>query len=114
MTPADEVKRNAADTSDPDRVYSVVNNQTAIGGIEEVSTSWRRCLSEHGVDPSSNKSPRILTDYELKVVGITSQREIERVVREGKVEGTELKLRMTLTAENAPLNHVVEETIDLR
>jgi hypothetical protein len=50
----------------------------------------------------------------LKVVGITSQREIERVVREGKVEGTELKLRMTLTAENAPLNHVVEETIDIR
>jgi hypothetical protein len=36
----------------------------------------------------------------LKVVGITSQREIERVVREGKVEGTELKLRMTLTAES--------------
>jgi len=35
----------------------------------------------------------------LKVVGITSQLEIERVVREGKVEGTELKLRMTLTAE---------------
>jgi hypothetical protein len=50
----------------------------------------------------------------LKVVGITSQREIERVVREGKVDGTELKLRMTLTAENAPLNHVVEETIGLR
>jgi len=50
----------------------------------------------------------------LKAVGITSQREIERVVREGKVEGTKLKLRMTLTAENAPLNHIVEETIDLR
>jgi 16S rRNA U516 pseudouridylate synthase RsuA-like enzyme len=50
----------------------------------------------------------------LKVVGITSQREIERVVREGKVEGTALKLRMTLTAENAPLNHIVEDIIDLR
>ena len=50
----------------------------------------------------------------LKVVGVTSQWEIERVVREGKVEGTQLKLRMTLTAENAPLNHIVEETIDLR
>ncbi|MGH6834187.1 MAG: DUF6494 family protein [Methylocella sp.] len=49
----------------------------------------------------------------LKMVGITSQREIERIVREGKVEGTKLKLRMTLTAENAPLNHIVEETIDL-
>jgi 16S rRNA U516 pseudouridylate synthase RsuA-like enzyme len=50
----------------------------------------------------------------LKEVGVTSQREIERVVREGKVEGPELRLRMTLTAENAPLKHVVEQTIDLR
>ncbi len=50
----------------------------------------------------------------LKVVGITSQWEIERIVREGKIEGTKLKLRMILTAENTPLNHVVEETIDLR
>jgi 16S rRNA U516 pseudouridylate synthase RsuA-like enzyme len=50
----------------------------------------------------------------LKEVGVTSQREIERIVREGKVEGSTLKLRMRLTAENAPLDHVVEETIDLR
>ena len=50
----------------------------------------------------------------LKEVGVTSQREIERVVREGKVEGSELRLRMTLTAENAPLNHIIEERIDLR
>ena len=50
----------------------------------------------------------------LKVVGVTSQREIERIGREGKIEGTKLKLRMTLTAENTPLNHVVEGTIDLR
>jgi 16S rRNA U516 pseudouridylate synthase RsuA-like enzyme len=50
----------------------------------------------------------------LKEVGVTSQREIERVVREGKVEGLEVRLRMTLTAENAPLKHVVEQTIDLR
>jgi 16S rRNA U516 pseudouridylate synthase RsuA-like enzyme len=50
----------------------------------------------------------------LKEVGVTSQREIERVVREGKVEGSELKLRMTHTAENAPLDHIIEYTIDLR
>ena len=31
----------------------------------------------------------------LKEVGVTSQREIERLVREGKVEGGELRLRMT-------------------
>jgi hypothetical protein len=50
----------------------------------------------------------------LKEVGVTSQREIERAVREGNVQGRKLKLRMTLTAENAPsLNHVVEAIIDL-
>jgi hypothetical protein len=49
----------------------------------------------------------------LKVVGVTSQREIERVVRDHGVEGGELKLKMTLTAENAPLEHVVKETIKL-
>jgi hypothetical protein len=49
----------------------------------------------------------------LKEVGVTSQREIERVARDGQVIGDMLKLRMTLTAENAPLEHVVERTISL-
>ena len=34
----------------------------------------------------------------LKEVGVTSQREIERIVRESQVKGGTLKLRMTLTA----------------
>jgi Family of unknown function (DUF6494) len=49
----------------------------------------------------------------LKEVGVTSQREIERIVRDGKAGGPVLKLRMTLTAENTPLNHVVEHTIQV-
>jgi len=49
----------------------------------------------------------------LREVGVTSQREIERVVREGHVQGGMLRLRMVLTAENAPLQHVVERTITL-
>jgi hypothetical protein len=49
----------------------------------------------------------------LKEVGITSQREIEKVVRSGEVRGNLLKLRMTLSSETAPLDHVVEATIKL-
>jgi len=50
----------------------------------------------------------------LKEVGVTSQREIERIVREGAGEGRSLRLRMTLTSEDAPaLKHVVETTLDL-
>ena len=48
----------------------------------------------------------------LKHVGVTSQREIEKVVRSGKIEGNVLKVRMTLTADNAPLEHVIEATIE--
>ena len=51
----------------------------------------------------------------LKEVGVTSQREIERVVHDGKVKGTNLRLKMTLVSEDVPsLEHVVEHTIDLK
>jgi 16S rRNA U516 pseudouridylate synthase RsuA-like enzyme len=42
----------------------------------------------------------------LKHVGVTSQREIENLVRSGEVMGGKLKLRMTLSAERTPLKHV--------
>jgi hypothetical protein len=48
----------------------------------------------------------------LKQVGVTSQREIERVVREKPLAG-KLKVKMTLTAPGTSLNHVVEEELDL-
>lgn len=49
----------------------------------------------------------------LKHVGVTSQREIENLVRSGEVKDGKLKLQMTLTAEGTPLKHVVKETVAL-
>jgi hypothetical protein len=50
----------------------------------------------------------------LKQVGVTSQQEIEKLVREQGLKGKgSLKVRMVLTAEGTPLNHVVEGEIDL-
>jgi hypothetical protein len=49
----------------------------------------------------------------LKHVGVTSQREIERVVREGKVQPGKLKVKMVLTAPGTDLNHVIEQDIDV-
>ena len=49
----------------------------------------------------------------LKEVGVTSQREIERVVRDGEAKGPTLRLKMTLTSDEAPsLRHVGETTIN--
>jgi hypothetical protein len=49
----------------------------------------------------------------LKQVGVTSQREIERVVRESGLDKGKLTVRMVLTAPGTSLNHVVEEDLDL-
>ena len=48
----------------------------------------------------------------LKHVGVTSQQQIERLVREKALTGT-LKVRMVLTAEGTELNHTVEGEIHL-
>ena len=50
----------------------------------------------------------------LKEVGISSQQEIERVVRENDLSGKgKLEVRMVLTAEGTDLNHEVNGKIDL-
>ncbi|MBV8185458.1 MAG: hypothetical protein JOY76_12320 [Hyphomicrobiales bacterium] len=50
----------------------------------------------------------------LKEVGVTSQREIERVLREGSMKGSTLHLKMVLTSKDVPsLEHVVEHEIEV-
>ena len=50
----------------------------------------------------------------LKEVGVTSQRQVEKLVREHAPQGGTLRLRMVLTSPDAPaLNHVVEQSIPL-
>jgi hypothetical protein len=49
----------------------------------------------------------------LKHVGVTSQREIERVVRDQALGNGKLKVKMVLTAAGTGLNHVIEQEIDL-
>lgn len=54
----------------------------------------------------------------LKVVGVTSQREIEKAIRDamadGRLKGDEaLSAQVVLTIDKIGLNHKVEGTIDL-
>jgi len=107
----------------PFEVRATVRNHFGTIRAKGAHVPLRRHRLSWATTPAPYSFGRIVMDEDrfnialrkfLKIVGITSQREFERVVREGKVEGAELKLRMTLTAENAPLDHVVEETIDLR
>jgi hypothetical protein len=67
--------------------------------------------SYHGKTPMNEDRFNMEVRKFLKEVGVTSQREIERVVRDGQVQGGVLKLRMTLTAENMAFEHVIERSI---
>jgi hypothetical protein len=50
----------------------------------------------------------------LKQVGVTSQQQIENLVREGRQgDRKSLDVKVVLTAEGTNLNHVVEGKIDL-
>lgn len=51
----------------------------------------------------------------LKQVGVTSQQQIEDIVRNTDFAGKDkLKVKVVLTAEDTGLNHVVEGEIDLQ
>jgi transcriptional regulator of acetoin/glycerol metabolism/AraC-like DNA-binding protein len=47
-------------------VYSIVEGATPAPDMEELSSSWQRCATRHGVDPVESQAPRILTSRELK------------------------------------------------
>ena len=49
----------------------------------------------------------------LKHLGVTSQQEIERFVRERRLIAGKLKVHAVLSAEGTDLNHVVEGEIEL-
>jgi 16S rRNA U516 pseudouridylate synthase RsuA-like enzyme len=49
----------------------------------------------------------------LKQVGVTSQRQIEKLVRGGKAGEGSLRVKMVLTAEGTQLNHEVSGIISL-
>lgn len=50
----------------------------------------------------------------LKQVGVTSQQQIEKLVREGGAEGAEtLKVKVVLSAPGTDLHHTVEGEIDV-
>lgn len=67
-------------------------------------------MSDKGPEDRFNISLRKF----LKQVGVTSQREIERIVREQRLAGRgPLKVRIELTAEGTDLKHVVEDEIEL-
>lgn len=76
------------------------------GWVTRGKASRKKSMSEETFNMSMRKF--------LKQVGVTSQQEIERIVRDSNLAGqTNLKVKVVLTAEGTDLNHVVDGNIEL-
>ena len=49
-----------------DCIDLVVRKGALVPGVEEVVTSWRRCLTAHHLDPEIQAAPHIITEKEIK------------------------------------------------
>jgi len=49
-----------------DCIDLVVHKGTLVTGVEEVATSWGRCLTAHHLDPEIRTAPHIITEKEIK------------------------------------------------
>jgi transcriptional regulator of acetoin/glycerol metabolism len=49
-----------------DCIDLVVGKGALVPGIEEMATSWRRCLTAHHLDPEIQGAPHIITAKEIK------------------------------------------------
>ena len=77
-----------------EQIYLVAQGDTPAAGIEEVSTSWQRCVNEYGVDPLQDEAPRILAAHELKDLRepldhliFSAQEEIDRLYKVVRAAG---------------------------
>src|SRR5262249_50795452 len=64
------------------QVHVVARGGTPAPDIEEVSSSWLRCLNEHGVDAAADAAPRILSRREIDQL----REPIEQLIVSGRDE----------------------------
>ncbi len=59
-------QRSIDGLSHVDCIDLVVRKGTLVTGVEEIATSWRRCLTAHHLDPEIQGAPHIITEKEIK------------------------------------------------
>jgi transcriptional regulator of acetoin/glycerol metabolism len=59
-------QRSIDGLSHVDCIDLVFRKGTLVTGVEEIATSWRRCLTAHHLDPEIQAAPHIMTEREIK------------------------------------------------
>ena len=59
-------QRSIGGLSHVDCIDLVVHKGRLVPGVEEMATSWRRCLAAHHLDPEVKAAPHIITEKEIE------------------------------------------------
>jgi hypothetical protein len=59
-------QRSIDGLSHVDCIDLVVRKGTVVPGVEEMATSWQRCLTAHHLDPEIQAAPHIITEKEIE------------------------------------------------
>ncbi len=59
-------QRSIDGLSHVDCIDLVVRKGTLVTGVEDIASSWRRCLTAHHLDPEIQVAPHIITEKEIK------------------------------------------------
>jgi hypothetical protein len=59
-------QRSIGGLSHVDCIDLVVRAGALVTGVDEIATSWRRCLTAHYLDPEIQAAPHLITEKEIK------------------------------------------------
>jgi AraC-like DNA-binding protein len=98
-----------------DCVDLVVRNDTLVTGVEEIETSWRRCLTAHHLDPGIQGAPHIITEKEinysrepLRNVIVHAQEELDRLYA---IVGPQKYVVLLCNRDGVAIHHRGDESI---
>jgi AraC-like DNA-binding protein len=98
-----------------DGIDLAVRKGTLVAGVEEIATSWRRCLTAHHLDPDIQAAPHIFTEKEiedsrepLRTVILHAQEELDRLYA---IVGPQQYVVLLCDGDGVAIHHRGDESI---
>jgi len=108
-------QRSIDGLSHVDCIDLVVRKDTLVTGVEEIATSWRRCLTAHHLDPEIQSAPHIITEKEirdsrepLRNVILHAQEELDRLYA---IVGPQQYVVLLCNRDGVAIHHRGDESI---
>src|ERR1700751_380619 len=110
------MQRSIDGLSHVDCVDLVFRKGALVAGVEEVASSWRRCLTTHHLDPQIQAAPHIITEKELRDsreplhnLILHAQEELDRLYA---IVGPQQYVVLLCDRDGVPIHHRGDESLE--